>query len=272
MNIKLFDNHTHSNNSHDGVDSVDDMCKSAIERGMYGFSVTDHFECDHEEIEVVYGRLENSIKYVNEAKEKYAGKLLVTLGIELAQGHIYQDISNRALSMADYDIVIGSIHTVMGGQDAYWVDFSNPDIDIDKLLEQYFTDLYNMTLWDKFDTMAHLTYPERYISGNYGKPVEYHRYSDLLDSIFKSLIEHGKSLEINTQGLRGVLGKSAPDLDMVARYRELGGELITLGSDAHNRNDLAKHIPEVTAKLQNMGFKYLTHYVNRKPQMIKITP
>ena len=270
MKVNLFDSHTHSNNSHDGNDSVEKMCEVAMKKHIMGFCITDHFECEHEQIEIPMLGIANSIASVAKAKKEFAGRIRLTQGVEIGQGHLYQEISEKVMALGNYDFVIGSVHTMSNGKDAIEIDFSDPNVSVDEMLTAYFEDVYAMTKWNKFDTLGHLTYPERYITGKYGIPVDYSKYSDHIDSILNNIIDNGKSLEINTQGVRRGLGKTAPEFDVVKRYRQLGGELITIGSDAHSAEEIGADVDDTMNRLMEEGYRYFSFYRQRDPIMLRI--
>ena len=96
------------------------------------------------------------------------------------------------------------------------------------------------------------------------------KHQEAIDQIFRALIDAGKALEVNTSGYRQKIGRPLPDLPLVRRYRELGGELVTLGSDAHSTQDLGKGIEEGMEMLQEAGFRYVALYEQRKPILLPL--
>ena len=155
-------------------------------------------------------------------------------------------------------------------QDFYYMDFNDESIDYMDLLRQYFEWELKLAQWDKFDTLAHLTYPLRYIVGNYGKSVDMSAFSEIIDEILQTLIRNGKSLEINTAGLRQPIGVTSPDESIVRRYKELGGKLITIGSDAHYAEHLGAGIEQGYELALKCGFDSVAVYQRRMPTMIPI--
>ena len=139
------------------------------------------------------------------------------------------------------------------------------------LLDKYFEEMLLLSKWNGFDTLAHLTYPLRYIMGNYGIKVDLKKYDGIVDEIFKTVIGNGKALEINTSGLRQKIGVTMPTVDYVRRFKELGGELLTIGSDAHFTEHVDAGINEGFAIAQAAGFEYVTYFEKHKPVMVKIT-
>ena len=100
--------------------------------------------------------------------------------------------------------------------------------------------------------------------------IELERYNEITDEIFKVLVANGKALEINTSGLRQPIGKTMPTENYVRRFKELGGEFLTLGSDAHFTQHVGAGIDEGYAIAERCGFEYVTYFENRKPVKVKI--
>ena len=116
---------------------------------------------------------------------------------------------------------------------------------------------------------GHLDYIARYVP-NQSVPFSYRDYSDLIDAILKSIIEDGKGIEMNMSGYRYGLGMPNPCPDILKRYRELGGEIITVGSDAHTPENVGLRFEKAGEHLVQAGFKYYTVWKERKPVFIKI--
>ena len=100
--------------------------------------------------------------------------------------------------------------------------------------------------------------------------MDYTKYSDHIDAILNCIIDNGKSLEINTQGIRRGLKKSAPEFDIVKRYKDLGGELITIGSDGHSAEEVGADIDDTMDRMMSLGYRYFAFYRNREPIMLRI--
>lgn len=118
--------------------------------------------------------------------------------------------------------------------------------------------------------MAHLTYPLRYMVGENHRNIDLNRHSDLIDEILRQAARSGKALEINTSGLRQPLGETLPTLPYVRRFREFGGEYVTVGSDAHYAEDLGKGVNEGMKVAQEAGFSHVTLFQGRTPLPIPI--
>lgn len=288
MNSNLIDCHTHTDFSPDGRSSAEEMCERAAKLGLSAYAITDHCDCnlwypaeyytdnvsELKDLEM-YGqgkRIIESINCLKGLKQKYAGKLNLICGIELGQP--LQDIENAEKIAADKDIdfIIGSHHQNKGSDDFYYFDYDKMEQnEIYALLETAFVQTYDMCKWGKFDVLGHLTYPLRYICGDYGIKINMKNFDDIISEIFKLLVQKGKGIEINTSGLRQKYGKTFPDLKYIKMFRDLGGEIISIGSDAHSKDDLGKGIFSGTELAVEAGFKYFCYFKGRKPNFISIT-
>lgn len=262
------DCHNHSHCSPDGDHSVEAMGARAGELGLYAWTLTDHCECQNW-TERYRPRVERAWEEMK--APRLPEGLRFYRGIELGQPNQDLEAAEQALAGRDYDFVIGSIHNIRGYEDFFFLDYSKIERGfIDALLETYWQEELEVIRWGKFDALGHLTYPLRYIQGDHGIPVDLSRHSDAIDTIFRALRDSGKALEVNTSGYRQKIGRPLPDLPLVRRYRELGGELITLGSDAHSTADLGRGIQEGMEMLREAGFRYFALYEQHKPILLPL--
>lgn len=266
----IIDLHTHTDNSFDGHHSTMFLCETAVTKGIKAIAFTDHLEMDAFYRDNFDKTAIQSFFEVSKARSAFKGKLLVCVGAELGQASYDIPTSEKLLSAMNYDIVIGAIHNLPGGEDPYYTDFSDDSVDYMKLLEDYLNCELKMAQWGGFDTLAHMTYPLRYIVGNYGRTVDMTRFKDIIDEILITLIKNEKALEINTAGLRQKIGITSPDESIVRRYKELGGKLITLGSDAHYAADLGAGIQQGYELALRCGFDKVAVYQNRIPTLVPI--
>ena len=266
----LFDLHSHCDLSFDGKSSAEEMVRRAVELGVMYYALTDHVDLgDHadpdQDIETT---VNGAREQIPELRKRYADKVTLLYGVELGQAVHEPETAERLLRENGYDFVIGSVHNVRWYDDFYFLDHNK--LDPIKLLDIYFDELLETAEWGKFDVMAHITYPLRYIVGEYGIKIDMQRWKGRLDEIFRALIRNGCGIEINTSGLRQKLNRLMPEASMVKRYRELGGEILTVGSDAHCTDDLGKGIEEGIAAAREAGFDRIAVFKNRKPTFVEI--
>lgn len=265
---KILDSHTHTDNSYDGHHSAMYLCERAELNGMRAITFTDHVEIDYYERDHFDRSAVQSYFETVKARSAFRGKLIVCAGIELGQPMYDVATAEKVVAALKYDEVIGSVHNLRGLPDFMFLDYTSQDIH--KLMLDYFYELQLMVDWGNFDTLAHLTYPLRYITGEHEIDVDLSKYTEQIDSILKGLVEKNKALEINTSGLRQKIGKTLPDESFVKRFKELGGEYITIGSDAHYAEHLGAGIPEGMAMAERCGFKTVTLFQKREPIQIPI--
>ncbi len=263
----VFDTHTHSRNSFDGNDCCIDLCKSAVEMGAIGIAVTDHCDIDAKDYDFDSFAVKQ-FKETAEAKQEYDGKITVLLGIELGQGIYEKKKSIDLLSRFDYDIVIGSIHNLKDTEDFYFLDYTEESVPI--LLNQYFEAELELAQWNVTDTLAHLTYPLRYIYSKLKLRVDLKPYYDVIDAIFAVLIRNDKALELNTSGLFMDIGETLPDENLIKRYHDMGGKLVTVGSDSHYSKFVTRGILDGYDILKRCGYTDFTIFEKRVPRLIPI--
>ena len=271
MFINIFDSHTHSDNSADGHHSVMFMCEVAAEKDISGICVTDHCEF-RQFVEDKYDlRIAQSAFEVQKARRVFNGRVAVMLGIELSDMLYDPALTRSVLEKYPFDMVLASQHNLEDGTDAYYVDFTTwSKAEIDRYLEFYFTYLLRIAQEGDFDVMAHLTYPIRYITGVHKVGVDLSRFDDLIEQMLRAVAERGKAIEINTSGLRQELHETLPPFRYVTRFRELGGEYIVLGSDAHEADAIGKGIEVAMQMLIEAKFRYFSFYKDRQPLQFKI--
>ncbi len=263
------DMHSHTKNSHDAVSDPDELCKMNIERGVNGCAFTDHCDiCLYGTMDM-YANIVQSNKDALAMKAKYAGKLDVFTGVEPGEAIWHMEIVHNLITMCDFDVVLGSVHTVRYPKDSHpfsLIDFT--DWDKETVLD--FMDVYFDELWETIttmpcDIMTHLTVPLRYINGKYHKDVDIDLYMDKIKKIIKFIVDHGIALEVNTSGVGGSYDALLPERKFIEMYRDMGGYLITFASDEHTVEKAANAFPETLALLKELGFKHIYKYEKRVP-------
>lgn len=266
-----IDLHMHTSSSFDGNYSAAMMCESAIENGLATIAITDHFDVDFFERHNLDFRQKSSYEDICSVKDILSDKIRILRGIEMGQPTYDLALTEKSLARYEYDFVIGSIHNPRNQPDYGDFDYAALAQDeIYAMLDNYFEEELMLAKWNGFDTFAHLTYPMRYIVQAGRKDIVLDRYNDITDEIFKVLVANGKALEINTSGLRQPIGKTMPTENYVKRFKDLGGEFLTLGSDAHFTEHVGAGIDEGYAIAERCGFKYVTYFKDRKPIQVRI--
>lgn len=264
------DSHNHSNFSFDAEQSVDELCKSAVANGFSRIALTDHYDIDcildgfYDDYDVVSAHRE-----AEACREKYAGKLDLVFGIEIGQPHLREKEAHEFIRRNDIRFVISSVHNLDRVPDFIFMNFKTvPQPLINSLYERYIDELCQAASFDGAHTLAHVTYPCRYIERD-GRSVRLSRFYDLYKKLFSVLIERGVALELNTSGIRKGYGIS-PTAELIELYRDCGGELVSCGSDSHIAGDCGADVRNCTEFLLDRGFKYLTVPSQNGAEIIKI--
>lgn len=281
--MNLIDCHTHTQFSVDSEADINEMILRACELGLAAYAITDHCECncwypeEHyngsvDSTDFNYGRdFENSVSAVTKLKEQYAGKINLICGTEMGQASHDFEIAEKIVSDERLDFVIGSMHQLPGEKDFAFINYREYSTDsIYELLERYFKEIYKLCKWGKFDVLGHLTYTLRYIKGCFGIDADISRFDEIIAESFRELIRNGCGIEINTSGLRQAYGETFPSIKYVKLYRELGGEILSVGSDAHTVEDLGKGVANGAEIAKAAGFDHLCYFKRRKPVFIEI--
>lgn len=267
------DFHLHSNFSTDSRTPMETMVLKGIELGLTHLCFTEHmdirFPVTEQTPEGSY--IVNTDSYLYDLlllKEKYKDKIKLLFGIELGlQSDYKMDISRYAKGY-EFDFVIGSTH-LCNGKDPYFPAFYEGRSEEEAYREYFGCVLNNLKAFSNFDVCGHMDYVVRY-GPNKDTAYTYERYQDILDAILETLLEKEKGLEINTGGIRKGLRELHPLTTVLKRYRELGGEIVTIGSDAHVPERISEGFDRAAEILKNCGFRYYTVFENRSPEFKKI--
>ena len=265
----LWDTHMHSQFSGDSHTPQEDMIAAAKQKNLKGICFTDHLDIDYpDEPETFLLDLPNYVSSVEAMQEKYKEILPVRLGIELGlQPHlacIHADI----LSQYPFDFVIGSSH-VMHGVDPYYPAYWENHTEEEGYQEYFESILENIAAFDEMDVYGHIDYVVRY-GPNQNRQYSYGRYKEILDEILRTLIRKNVGIELNTGGYHYGLGEPNPCVNIIRRYRELGGEIITIGADAHTPDKIGYAFDKAADVLRECGFSYYAVFKNRRPVFHKL--
>lgn len=262
----MVDTHTHTSFSFDGRCSSVDMAERGKELGLNYMAFTDHLDRDYVHIDrySYVGQLDINryIKEVTALKERYP---FLALGIELGYSEKAENDYCTMLEMARFDYVLNSIHTI-DGQDVYNSEYFE-DKDKKTAYTNYLLQVNKSTKAKYFyNTISHLgfvrknsTYEDNFM------PLS--EYGDVLEEIFKNIIDMGKTLEVNTNIKTQDF---MPTKELLTRYYEMGGRSIAFASDAHVANRIGDMYEQASEMVTGIGFRYWTVYRERKPIFIEI--
>lgn len=263
----LCDLHLHSKFSWDAQLSIEEIVAEAQKKNFRYICITDHidFMDDHKQnyLKFNYEGYTEAIK-----KVQATNSINICKGIEVGEIHIYSDRFNKFLDGKNFDFILGSIHRV-GDYTPAFENYFMQYQDIKDAYKAYLEEEYKLVKHGGFDVIAHMTFMHR-TGGKFFKEFNYFSFKKEIDDILKLLISKKIGLEINTSGKRYFANGPVPDFDIVRAYIELGGDIITIGSDAHVKKDIFYGIKETFDTLDKMGVKEITFFKSRVPQKIKL--
>ena len=262
----IWDLHVHTRRSFDSEELLEAHCSRAEELGLSGFAITDHCDVNLQPLSEAVKIVAGSAADVRRLREGCSAEILT--GVELGEPLEDPAYAEEILALEPYDVVLGSIHNLPGMEDFSQFDYTFRDLDA--LLKPYYEELIRLAQWGKCDVITHITYPLRYIEGKYHRKVELSLYDDLIDELFRTIIEKDLVLEVNSSGLRQEIGRPLPDEPYLRRYYDLGGRKLSFGSDAHRAEDLGKGIPECRQMAKRIGFTETVTFRNRKPIVLSL--
>lgn len=280
----LHDFHTHTCYSDDSKATVAEEIESAIEKGLKGICITDHMDLEYPCFEQTGERfLFDHNKYFDELsslRERYSDRIKVYIGIETGLRDepelvdIMQKGYKEIVDAHPFDFVIGSVHCLEHTDPYLESPYWDKKTAFEGITRYFEATLFNVRNYDFFDSLGHLDYLVRYVpkrddwkgTDSY-VPAD---FSDVIDEILKNLIAKGKALECNSAGLKYGLGFPHPKAEILTRYRELGGELLTVGSDGHKPEHIAFDFKTTKECLEKAGFRYYTVFEERKPKFLPL--
>ena len=267
------DLHVHSEFSSDGKAAMEDVIEQGIKLGLKTICFTDHIDYDYPSIYNYTFELKTDdyLKKLEIMKERYKSRIEILTGIELGiQPHII-DRLDALVSKYPFDFIIGSVH-VVDNMDPYFKEYWENRTEEDGILRCFKAVKESCENFQEFHVCGHIDYIVRYAPSTKTsyKEYSYSYYKDVLDEILRTVIKHQKGIEVNTSGYKYGLGHPHPKTEIIKRYKELGGEVITIGSDAHKPEHLCYDFDKAESLLKECGFNYYTIFRDGKPVMIKL--
>lgn len=256
----MFDFHMHSNVSFDGKASAEAMVAAAVNKGLKEICFTDHLDYDPSQpADTFTFKTEN---YNLAYEGLHHPDIKIRLGMEFGMLPDNSHTLKKDLGRRNFDFVIGSAHFAEN-LDIYFPPYWEGKT-VDEAEQRYFAEVLTCVQnHDDFDVLGHLTYPGKVASNPSHRPVCYEQHKEVVDEIFKVLISKGKGLEVNTSGMDRC-GAYLPDVIYLRRFKELGGQIVTVGSDAHDTVRIGQHCFEACAIVKEI-FGFVCTFENRQP-------
>ena len=234
------------------------IAKKSVEIGLKEICFTDHLEYAVAGSTWTVDALVDFGNYkaeISSLKKQFSSVLDIKCGIEIGMHPDTIDKLRDYMKDVELDFIMCSLHEIEpAGHQA-----------VAKYLK---TMLHCIKKAPHFSVVGHLDFFKRYIS--YDDEKIFKANFEILESILKTIIDKGSGIEVNTSGFRYGLGQPLPSRDILTLYKDLGGEIITTGSDAHKLCDLGHNFEYTYDLLKDIGFKYVTTFDNMEPIFIKI--
>lgn len=284
----LADYHIHSKYSDDSEEDLEKIIETAINKGIGEICFTDHVDygikLDKDVFEKIdenakkdwikkIGRIDLNVDYPNyfkeieELREKYKEKITIRQGLEFGmQVHTIKDFQKLFDKYKEkFDFVILSCHQVNDKE--FWTNEFQKGKSIDEYNAEYYEEIYRvMNRYSDYSILGHLDHIQRYNETIY--PFEKSR--EIIVKILKKVIEDNKGIEVNTSSFRYGLKELTPERDILKLYHELGGKIITIGSDAHKAENVGERIPYIQEELKKIGFIDICTFDKMKPIFHKL--
>ncbi len=265
------DMHLHSQNSHDSQCPVIDMARAQAAKGISMMAITDHCDTGFNP-NLDLSNIEASFEEVRATDGQVEGIRVLT-GVEIGGSFVNPAQGERAATLRPYDVIIGSVHSIFNPETGKPLGLHGATEFSEEMLYDYLNVYYDsmqtMTEVLDFDILAHMTYPIRYLTGRWGIPVDLGRIQEKIDRILQTIIKKGIALEVNTSSY-DLLNDTMPGRAILQRYYDMGGYLVTLGSDAHAADKACKAFDEALAMLKEIGFENIYYFEERKAQQCKM--
>jgi len=251
----LCDTHTHSRYSFDGHSTAREMCLAALDAGVGTLVITDHFDIDGI-MDGFYPAYDaaGAAAEIAASREEFAPRLSLYRGIELGQPALRPEAARTFLLENRFDFVIASCHNLEGMPDFFFLNYTEmPQALIEDLYRRMLVELCRHAAFPGIHTVAHLTYPLRYIHGC-GRTLDVQRFEGDFRHLFHVMTESGVALEMNVKGM--ARGEISPEAEryIFRLYKDCGGTAVSIGSDAHRAAEIGGSVAAGMELLRESGF------------------
>lgn len=259
-----LDYHIHSSRSVDSETDMEAYCRRAIELGLSELCFTEHVDFDPAEANTGYFDHKRYQREIRANRERFGDRLVIRSGAEIDYNHRFEEDIAAFLANTAFDFVLGSVHYLDG------FNVSEPrsveyfkDREILRAYGRYFEEVQQCVDFGLFDVLGHLDLVKRYGVDFYG-PFELGSFTEQIKRILETVVNTGMGVEINTSGIRQHPQETYPGLEVLKMYKWLGGQILTVGSDAHTADDLAKDIRVGLEQARQAGFETVWTFEARR--------
>ena len=265
-----MDYHLHTLHSMDGRQTMDELCRTMMERGVQEICLTEHIEPGHPEENMDVPPIWDVwLREIQQMREKYP-QLIIRAGVEIGDNPLLRKETMALLDTLPLDFRLLSLHLV-NGIDPYDIEKYFTGKTRNQAYREYVeAKIESICAWDDYDCVAHIGYVAKY-SAYQGdeRPLRYEDAPDAFDTLLRRVIDTGKCIEINTSGY-GTTGDTLPHSSIIRRYIELGGDTFTFGSDSHDMERNYADIERAKDAIRAMGGKYQAAFEQRKKILYRI--
>ena len=261
-----LDYHMHSCFSQDADDTPEDMCRRAIALGIPEIGFSEHWDVGPFEKDPRFFKPEPWYAELERLRSLFAGKLVIRAGIEIAEPHLYPQETAEVLRRVPFDYVLGSVHFV--GRHFMFDNRYFKTHMAGEVYQDYFDELERMVRSADIDIVAHFDIPART-----GIPIfgyDPRSFEDKIRSVLKTCIDRSLALDVNVSGLRKPAKNIMPDPLILEWYAEMGGQRLTLGSDAHRIPEVCLHLEEGLEAIRSAGFSRITQFEQRQALLLPL--
>lgn len=247
--------------------------RSAAGKGLGGLCFTDHCDFYVPPMKAIYENLvpeefdvteqQKEIDRVQSLLDAEGTGIRILKGIEIGMHEDCHERIRKHMATHSFDQVIASVHYLDGTDPFYGGYYEGKDWK--SAYRHYLETIYREMTWlGDFDIMGHYDYVARYAPYPQAS-ILYKDFSDILDEMLRYLAQEGKALEINTKSYKEYHGRTPVlDKDILLRYRELGGEIISFGSDSHDPERVGDSFDSHAAFVKSLGFRWNAHFERRR--------
>lgn len=265
----MQDLHMHCKFSFDSHTNPEENIKSCINNNIKIMAFTDHIDkyCQKNADDMTFD-LDDYFSTINLLREKYKKDIKILTGVEIGIAYENKDIINKIIKDNPFDFIIGSIHAVEFVD--VWGQRKIIEKDPINSFRKYYSYMIDSVKAIKdFSVLGHIDYIDRYINDKSLIP-KYESYEDLIEKLLKELIDTNRGIEVNTAGFRNNLPHANPKDNILTKYKLMGGDIITLGSDSHTPNTCGYMIDETIKHIKDLGFNHISYFENKIEKQIKI--
>jgi histidinol-phosphatase (PHP family) len=268
----LVDYHTHTSFSADSDEPMERQVQAALAAGLHEIAFTEHEDYNPDDMTAFFFDPAAYVHELNRCRAKYGDRIALRQAIEISEPHRYPTRVSAVLQAHDWDFVLGSLHWLTP-----WINTFEPSFftyrgegNWRESFREYFIELAELAQHGDFDVLAHIDYPSRYGQAFFGAEYNIGEYETEIRKVLGILIARGKGTEINTSLLRRNRPHPNPPQVVINWYRQMGGEILTIGSDSHAAKDTGAHMHVAVQMAKQAGFSHIATYAQRKAKLVPI--